>query len=456
MSKFLQLILPQTPPHAFWLCFIVCLFVCFGIVFVVAPLTGVSSGFGGDSHDGYIEIARNLVAGKGFVINADGPPVFHRPPMYVFTLLPIAMLPEALQRPALLLVQSIMVGLIAALTFKLARYLFEQKTAAISVLLILLNPWIYWNAKNPMTPILHTLLYILFVISIGSELLLVTGKMQTTLSKTKLWLRRIATGIVAAALALTHGAMLPVSCLLLFALFVLGIARRKPQAAGAAVVIGFVMAALIAPWAYRNWRTFHRFIPTVRGGAMAYFNGVGHWSCTSDAPRRPQETFIDASLRITGFDGTEKTLTHEEGFKDIENDDEMSRKMAADIRARPGVFLIKTALNAVEYYFPMLTYPFLSVKYLSLEQFALTLFHIFLWLFAFAGMFLAKENRTSLSPSILLVVAVLLYAVWYFPFATFIGHSLYTMGTTPVLSILAANGLLRCHSKLIPAKGLNQ
>ena len=35
-----------------------------------------------------------------------------------------------------------------------------------------------------------------------------------------------------------------------------------------------------------------------------------------------------------------------------------------------------------------------------------------------------------------------LYACWYFPFATFIGHSLYTLGTIPFLSILAARGLL--------------
>jgi 4-amino-4-deoxy-L-arabinose transferase-like glycosyltransferase len=41
------------------------------------------------------------------------------------------------------------------------------------------------------------------------------------------------------------------------------------QKAGACIVYGLTMMAVIAPWTYHNWRTYHRFLPlTVSGGAL--------------------------------------------------------------------------------------------------------------------------------------------------------------------------------------------
>ena len=41
------------------------------------------------------------------------------------------------------------------------------------------------------------------------------------------------------------------------------------QKVGVSVAFGFAMAALIAPWTYHNWRTFHRFLPlSISGGAL--------------------------------------------------------------------------------------------------------------------------------------------------------------------------------------------
>ena len=74
-----------------------CLFAGLFIIFVIAPLTGVSKHFG-RANDGYIQLARSLGTGDGYVFEKDGPPVFHRPPLYPALLVPITFLPDPLQQ----------------------------------------------------------------------------------------------------------------------------------------------------------------------------------------------------------------------------------------------------------------------------------------------------------------------------------------------------------------------
>ncbi|MCE5340999.1 MAG: glycosyltransferase family 39 protein [Planctomycetaceae bacterium] len=432
MAGSLKRFIPQSDKQAFWLSFFLCLFFCAVILFVVAPITGLSRDFSA-GNDGYIQIARNLVAGNGYVFEKGGPPVFHRPPMYPLFLVPVAIFPESLQRYIIVIPQSILVGFIGMLIFKIARQLYNQNIAVIALLLFLINPWVYWNAKNPMTAILQTFLYIVFVYFAGIELF--------NKSRVSQLLSAIFMGISAAALILAHAAMLPVVFVVMLIIFAAGIKRNKRIMT--AVYAGLIAICLIVPWTYRNWIAFHKFIPVAGGGGLAYFNGNVHWDFIEDQPQQKGETYIDASLRLMGIDGNEATLTHWKGFKDIKNEEIANAKMAEDIKTRPVLFLKKNILNAIEYYFPMLTYPFLSIKVKSTEQTALTVFHLGLWICAVFGFYFYR--RTGL----LLLAMIICYAVWYFPFATFIGHSLYTLGTIPFLSILAAAGVAR-FARLIP------
>src|SRR5687767_9005527 len=59
---------------------------------------GIDDALGGRPHDGYVEIARNLASGHGFVFEPNGAPVFHRPPLYPGLLAPIMLLPESWHR----------------------------------------------------------------------------------------------------------------------------------------------------------------------------------------------------------------------------------------------------------------------------------------------------------------------------------------------------------------------
>jgi 4-amino-4-deoxy-L-arabinose transferase-like glycosyltransferase len=350
-------------------------------------------------------------------------------------------LPDFLQRLMLVVLQSLMVGCIGALVFKASKSLFDLATARIAIVVFLLNPWVYWNAKNPMTGILQALLYILFISVIGTEFPAIVKRLSENTRKMKLWAKPLVIGTIAAALALTHGTMLAVGFILLFILFLASIVWRNHQLVLTSIASTVLMVALVAPWTYRNWVVFNRFIPVVGGSGLGYFNGIIHWNNTIPEPQREGETHIDACFRVAGIEGTEETHTHWKGMKDIEIEDEINKKAIEHLREHPTAFVKKIMLNSIEYYFPAFTYSYLAVKCLNVEHVALTGFHLVLWILVVVGIWRDKKGGIRLQPAWLLLAAICFYTVWYIPFSTFIGHSLYTLGTMPLLSILVARGV---------------
>ena len=431
MIKLLHKLLPQSNNQAFWLSLFLCLFFCSLILFVVSPITGLSKDFGA-GNDGYIQLARSLVAGNGYVFEKGGPPVFHRPPLYPLFLMPVALFPGNLQRYVIVIPQSILVGFIGMMIFRIARQLYNQNVAKIALLLFLINPWVYWNAKNPMTPLLQTLLYLIFTYFVATELF---GK-----KRFKPLLHGFVIGAAGAGLSLTHAAMLPMVLLFILILFILAVVKDREKIT-TSVIAGLVVICLIVPWTYRNWLTFGRFIPISGGGGLAYFNGNVHWDFIEQQPQKPDETYIDASLRVLGIEGTEKSIIQWKGFESIDLEGIADRKMTEHIKNHPALFAKKVILNAIEYYFPAFTKHFLAVKVITAEQSALTFFHLILWILAIFGIFCSWRK------GLLLLTAIFFYAIWYFPFATFIVHSLYTLGTIPFLSIMATVGIASSFTK---------
>ena len=90
---------PRDSRDAFWIAVVIG-----GVVgLVLAPLAirfgaDSDSDFGGFAHDGYVELARSLARGDGFVFEPGGAAVSHRPPLYPLMLAPLMLLPEPLQR----------------------------------------------------------------------------------------------------------------------------------------------------------------------------------------------------------------------------------------------------------------------------------------------------------------------------------------------------------------------
>lgn len=433
-------IIPHSAKGSFWLGFGLCLLTCFSIIFVLSPLTGLSKNFGGSGHDGYLEIARSVARGTGFVCEQGQPPVAC-PPLYPLFLSQMTLLPEGLQRPCLIVFQSAMVGGIACLLFRIGKYLFGVSIARIAVVIFLLNPWVYWNAKNPMTPIMQGFLYILFVFLIGSYIFDVLKATDTSQAPKRWCPAWLAIGITGAALVLTHGAMLAAAVILLFIVFILGILRRNKQLLTTTIMSGLVIVILVAPWTYRNWVVFKRFIPVAGNSGFVYFQGLLHWNICGEYAQRANESYRAAALRFLGKEGDESCYMQCYGLRDPNIDEEFNEKMKEHIRTHPGMFVKKVLLNSIEYYFPTITYPFLAVKVFSIEKLALTIFHIALWGLAFVGIYRGRGQEKSRLHTGLMLTAIVLYAIWYLPFVTFIGHSLYTIGTVPFLSILAAIGI---------------
>ena len=434
MTEFINIPAPSNKRQAFWISFLLCFILCFCLLFVISQFTGLSGNFGA-GNDGYIQLARSLVAGYGYVFVKDGPPVFHRPPLYPIFLVLVAIFPESLQRYIIVIPQSILVGFIGMMMFIIAEELYNRTVAAVAVWLFLINPWVHWNAKNPMTPVLQTTLYLIFAYFAAIELLDIFG-LRRGARQSGLLLRGLVIGVAGAALILTHAAMLPAVLLVILVLIVAALFKNiRHLLTGMIAVI--VAACLVVPWSYRNWAVFGRFIPVAGGSGLAYFNGNVHWDFIEQQPQRPGENYIDASLRIIGIEGNEQTRTHWKGFKDIKFEELANRKMAEHIRNHPVLFVKKVILNAIEFYFPVFIKPFLAIKTLTAEQWTLSIFHLLYWLTAVLGTFYCWRK------GLLLLAGIFLYAVWYFPFAVFIGHNLYTFGTMPFLCIISAEGIVR-------------
>lgn len=443
----LSQIIPNSAKSSFWIGFGMSLLVCFFIIFVLSPLTGISKEFGGRGHDSYLDIAENVIKGYGFVCQPKGSLVLC-PPFYPLLLSPMTLLPVWLQRPCLIVVQGAMVGCIALLIFRIAQSLFSISTARAAVIIFLLNPWVYWNAKNPMTAITQTFLYILFMFLIGDYFLAVVKDNHTLWGEKRQWVKWLAIGMTGAALILSHGAMLANVVILLFILFIMGIIRRNYQVLAASIIPGLIVIALVAPWTYRNWVAFNRFIPVAGNSGFIYFQGLSHWKISGEAAQRPNENYRAAALRFLGKEGDESCYMQCYGLRDCNIDKEFNEKMKEHIKTQPMVFLKKLLLNSVEYYFPSITYPFLAVKIFSIESLAITVFHLTLWGLAVTLIWHSKKEKMLRMPMLLMLTAIGLYAIWYFPFVTFIGHSLYTMGTIPFLCIMSAAGIVSIVAKI--------
>jgi 4-amino-4-deoxy-L-arabinose transferase-like glycosyltransferase len=428
---------------AFWLVATIACGVNLMIV-AVAPWTGLSREFGGDPHDGYLELARSLLAGNGYVFEPGGPPVLHRPPLYPWFLLPVVALPESLQRPALIVLQSGLVGGMAAIAWSIGTWLFGQTSGRISVGVMLLDPWLLWSVKNPMSVMLQALLYTAFC-----ELLLrrfAPGRSPTTVGG----LSALLLGAIAGALALVHGTMVLTCGAVLVGVALWRLWHRDVRSAAGILVACALMLAIIAPWTARNWYVSGLFIPVVGNSGFSYFVGNAHWGIGAESIGKRERQW-EAAFRHSGIDAPSADVVRFFGITDPALDRAFNRRMIEHVRSRPDEFLLKLPLNAVEYYFPvfhwlysrsLLAQPsaWISAATARLRASAITLFHLVLWALALTGV--ARSMRGPERQAALGVLAlVVVFPLAYLPFLVYVGHSHYVLPTIPLLSILAALGL---------------
>lgn len=408
------------------------------ILFIRPVVLGKGPSFGGEGHDGYLELGANIIRGRGYVFEPGGPPVMHRPPVVPVLISPLTLLPESVQPSALIVLHSLLFGITCMLLYRLADRLFGPRVARGSVACFLLYPWVYWHVKNPMSVITQTFFVVLLAEMLCRELHTGPGSPHDE-SPSRRWGRTAGLALAASGGILTHGAALvSAPCLVLLSV-VVHLARRRYRSAGRLLAAGILAILLVAPWTYRNWCVTGRLVPVASNAGFAYFLGEVHWSDEAPSPAKARSTFQETldMLEIGPAD------VHYWGIKDPAVDARLNAMMKAHATSNPARLARKCALNAIEFYLPTacdIVQPARSRQGMAfLENIGLSLWHTALGALAIIG--LCKAGRGAVRRRLASVaVTIFILVLPYLPFLVFVGHSQYSLHTIPLLSVLAAAG----------------
>lgn len=427
------------------------------ITFVVRPMLGRDKPLGGEGYDGYIELARNLAAGHGYVLTPGEHKVFHRPPLYPVLLVPGALLPEPLCRVYVSVLNSALFALLAATTFALARCVVNVRVAWLAFALLALNPFMLASSKNPVSGICQTLAFVLVLYSFRRLYERASGGERIS--------RRLIAACVGAAGAgiMVHGTMLADVSLILGLLACWAVWHKRWQVLGVTSLIAVLLVLLVMPWAWRNYEVTGMRIPVAGNSGLAYFAGNAHWGITLPA-ERPDEQWHESELRHIGLPADKPRETVQfYGFARPEDERFANARMKEHVKEHPLDFAKKVILNGAEYYLPVLSAlipPNREVKPSSAitatgigerlrgavamrQQLLQSLFNIIAVMLAWAGLWTLARNRRTRAGAAFLGIAWAAYALPYFPFLAFVPDGIYTFGTMPVLAILGAAFLMR-------------
>ncbi len=414
-------------------------------------MAGGSGRFGGLQSDGYIEIARSLASGHGYVFEEGGTAVMHRPPLYPVLLTGVAVLPADAQPVAVTLIQSALLAMAAWLLFSLAARTCGSRSAGIAVCLFAIYPFLHWQVRLPRLEILQTTLMLLLLHQLaGLSGIASSGHEATSRERSRVLRNGTGSGLAAGALALTHGAMLG-TVALLFSAAAIWLLRNGSQRRLAGLFLAAVVCvACIVPWTLRNQAVSGRLVPVTTNAGFAYFLGKSVWGLYDRAkipgpPPSGQSMRESArvALALGGIDPDTRQMLHFWGLRSPENDARMTQAAVADVVAAPERFLALVCLNGVDFFFPAVgsgwresTEP-LGQRLLDapLELFRTVWFG---GLFLLAGVALVVGLR-DWTLRLALVTPIIACVAPYLPF--FASRTGYSLATVPLMAILAGRGI---------------
>jgi hypothetical protein len=432
----------------FWLCFAFYSMLGVVIVYCLGPVLHLSGTMGGKPHDGFLELAANVVSGNGYVFEPDGDTVIHRPPAYVVSLIPGMYLPDCVKRIYVIMLNSALAAGAAVVIKKFALSITSNKwIAVLSVALFVGNPWIIWSVKNPMSVIFQMFFYLLI-----SYLALLIFQTKVKRNRWTCFFYAGMLGIVCGIASLSHGIMLPISIIVLTTLAFCVLKNREIIKLSALSLSFLAMCCVILPWTLRNYEVTGRFIPVVGNSGATYFGGNAYWGITKP-PAIKGENIFEATLRHAGVSLPYEAVFHFWGIKDGSVEKQINDAMVTHLTSNTLQFGKKIILNALGYYFPIahsLIIPSTYEKYKHIEKNTLydegkteawfiSIYYGVLLILAFLSVVFAKNSCVGRRGAAALVVLICLYAFPYFPFLTFVGHSQYVFGTLPFLYILVSN-----------------
>ena len=256
-----------------------------------------------DSYFEYGEIAKNLLAGKGYSLyhfddgrlqylfspSAQPFPSAFMPPGYVMVLLPfIAVTDTALRNSLLFSFQTVLSLLTIILVLRYTGRHFGRTAAFLAAWCAALLPDFAYAPGSWTPTVLFQFLFMAFL-ELCDDPHAVRG-----------WIAIPAIGLLSAAMVYLRSEW--VLMVILLAVFgkVAGDGRRL-------VVAGAIALCLLVPWGIRNYAVFHQFVPLTTNGGLNLFRGeneetIGKWNDTSILEAIPSlphdETFEPSFDRV--------------------------------------------------------------------------------------------------------------------------------------------------------------
>ena len=219
--------------------------------------------FGGLDHDGYCEIAENLV--KNGIYSIDGvSPTFGRAPLYPFLLAPGAFFGVTYHWGRIL---NLILGVTACVFLFRSGILFgvSKKIAFMFALFLALNPWFAWFTKNGMTYVLTTFLLSFIYLLIAT---IYAGNRRLYIF--------ILLGLVSGLTALSHPAYLPLIFGVAMAIIAILVGKSitVKRTVYRLMVMIFAFITIILPWTLRNYYHTKEFFPIVSGFGYQYLRSA--------------------------------------------------------------------------------------------------------------------------------------------------------------------------------------
>ena len=423
-----------------------------GLLFgaLIPLMFGVATDFGGPKHDGYIELARMLVAGEGFRFESGGPLVMHRPPVYPVLMMPITLLPGEWQNVAAILLNGVFAGVCGMFIYSLTQRLYtDQRAALLACGLFLLNPWLYRLMTLPHPALLHAALFLALA---WCALQLLAPEPHFDNARHR---RHLALGLggIGGTMALTHGSGIAVfvaitGCLGLTLLW------RHRAAAGAhgfwhVVAAGVLGVAIVAPWSARNASNFPMFFPVTTGASFNYFMGNIYWGLGSHNVQ-PELTAADNALQAGGIEGgTRDNDMRYWGVMNPQHEQTLMANMGQHARANPADVLVKSVLATFDMFLPVTHMGLCAWRsnpsceaesmYVKAHRVGLSVYMGSLLLLAYMGFRRLRGNHV-LAWGMLVMGA--LHFLPYAPLGQWAPHGIYALNTMSLLVAFSGAGVL--------------
>ena len=220
--------------------------VCVSLSFCWAVSDGTNLAPGGDlDPDGYGRLGLNIWKGAGFAVNEKEGPIIHRPPGYPLFIALALFLSGGWYPGAVWVLQSLLLGAIAALAFVCARRLLGRSGGILAGVGCSLSPGLFWYGGRMWNEILLAFFFLLLF------------RLLLDISFGHITLKCVGVGLILGILAVTKGVFLPFIVIVPVLLFMTGAGIGM----GRTLIIPVVALSLLIPWSVRNYRLSGEIVP---------------------------------------------------------------------------------------------------------------------------------------------------------------------------------------------------